>query len=232
VWAFLTFAKAFNVNLSVMADSVWDELPGKVKRDARAFYSRCIEDKKTHDLDEKTFVACDSIKRLWREANPSISSYWGELEHAARLVLNSKNDGEIIIRDCKIDRKGTWLRIRLPSGRYMCYAGASIEDDKIKYLGVNQYTRKWCRLSTYGGKLCENICQAASRDILYYGMQLAEDRGYPVILSVHDELLTETPDSNEYSVAELCEIMSTNPPWAAGLPLAAAGFEGYRYRKD
>jgi DNA polymerase bacteriophage-type len=52
------------------------------------------------------------------------------------------------------------------------------------------------------------------------------------VLTVHDELLTEPPDSDEFSSDALAEMMSTNPPWAAGLPLAAAGFEAYRYRKD
>jgi DNA polymerase bacteriophage-type len=63
-------------------------------------------------------------------------------------------------------------------------------------------------------------------------MQLAEDAGYKIVLSVHDELLTEVPDLSEYSHETLSKIMSTNPPWAPGLPLAAAGFEAYRYRKD
>lgn len=63
-------------------------------------------------------------------------------------------------------------------------------------------------------------------------MQPAEDEGYEIVLSVHDELLTETPDTDDYSHEALAAIMSTVPPWAIGLPLAAAGFETTRYRKD
>jgi DNA polymerase len=63
-------------------------------------------------------------------------------------------------------------------------------------------------------------------------MPKAEAAGYPIVLTVHDELLTEPVDSDEFSAAGLGDLMSEVPAWAQGLPLAAAGFEGYRYRKD
>lgn len=55
---------------------------------------------------------------------------------------------------------------------------------------------------------------------------------YAIILSVHDELLTETPDTEEFTAKGLSALLSTNPPWADGLPLAAGGFEAHRYKKD
>lgn len=79
--------------------------------------------------------------------------------------------------------------------------------------------------------IVHNCTQAGSRDVIAHGMVLAEQRDYEVVLSVHDELITETPDTDDYNVSELSAIMSTVPEWAPGLPLAAAGFEGYRYRK-
>ena len=79
---------------------------------------------------------------------------------------------------------------------------------------------------------CENIVQAVARDIFMTGMVGAEKHGYSVCIRVHDELITEVPDTADYSVAELSSIMSTKPSWATGLPLAAAGFETYRYKKD
>jgi DNA polymerase len=230
VGAFLTFAKAFNIDLTAMAEGVWDSLPGRIKNEAAAFYEYCVEEKKTHGLDEMTFIACDSIKRLWREANPNITKYWKLLEDGARTAIEKKKEARVL--GSVIDMKGSWLRVKLPSGRFICYAGAQIVDDKLKYLGINQYTRKWCKLSTYGGKVAENLTQALSRDILCHGMQLAEKNGYEVVMHVHDELVTEVPDTKDYSHEELSKIMSTQPSWAPGLPLAAAGFESYRYRKD
>jgi DNA polymerase len=97
---------------------------------------------------------------------------------------------------------------------------------------MNQYSRKWGLLSTFGGKLAENLAQGLSRDILGYGMPLAESKGYEIVLDVHDEILSETPDDPKFTHKKLSKIMSTVPPWAPGLPLAAAGFEGKRYKKE
>ena len=58
-----------------------------------------------------------------------------------------------------------------------------------------------------------------------------EAEGYSVVLHIHDELVTEVPDSNEFTADRLSELMCSNLGWNAGLPLAAAGFETYRYRK-
>jgi DNA polymerase len=98
-------------------------------------------------------------------------------------------------------------------------------------MGHNQYTRKWERIKTYGGKLAENVTQAFARDVMYYKMPDIERSGYSILLSVHDELITETLDTNTWTSEGLAGIMSANPEWAQGLPLAAAGFETYRYRK-
>ena len=181
------------------------------------------------DLPDDTVLG---IVKAWRAAHPNTVKLWYGLENACRDAVYSPG----VIKRCgrlAIQRDGVWLRIRLPSGRYLCYPGIECDDaGKLSYLGVNQYTRKWERLKTYGGKLVENVTQAASRDVLCYGMKLAEESGYPVVLHVHDELLCEVPDTPDYNVARLSAIMSTNPPWAEGLPLAAAGFETYRYRKE
>jgi len=79
---------------------------------------------------------------------------------------------------------------------------------------------------------CENIVQAVARDVFMTGMVGAEEHGYEVCIRVHDELITEVPDTDDYSVEQLAWAMATNPSWAVGLPLAAAGFETYRYKKD
>jgi len=56
--------------------------------------------------------------------------------------------------------------------------------------------------------------------------------GYQIVLTVHDEIICETPDTPDYTHTALAQMMSTAPAWAQGLPLAAAGFETPRYRKD
>ena len=78
----------------------------------------------------------------------------------------------------------------------------------------------------------ENFCQSLGRDVLTDAMPAVEQAGYQMVLSIHDELVTEAPDTADYSDGDLSWILATNPPWAKDLPLAAAGFEAQRYRKD
>lgn len=143
------------------------------------------------------------------------------------------------------DAAGWWLKIELPSGRIMSYPGIAlsvtteIDEDtgkkrtstRIKYQGENQTTRQWGFQYTYGGKLTENIVQALCRDILAWSMPGVEAAGYEIVLSVHDELITEVPDTDDYTTEELCALMCNLPIWAKGFPLAAEGDIMYRYRK-
>lgn len=139
---------------------------------------------------------------------------------------------------------GWWLCMELPSGRILSYPGIGVsvtketdEDGRvntnvrIKYQGENQLTRQWTTLYTHGGKACENIVQALCRDLLAYAMINVEGGGYPIVLSVHDELVCETPDTPEYTVAELERLMCALPEWAEGFPLVAEGSEMCRYAK-
>lgn len=103
---------------------------------------------------------------------------------------------------------------------------------KITYAGVNQYSRKWGRIDTYSGKIVENITQAVARDVMASSMVAIEKAGYEIVLTIHDEILAEAPDEPQYNAEHLAELMAEATDWAEGLPLAAAGFEAYRYRKD
>jgi len=167
----------------------------------------------------------------WRKAHPATRQFWNDCEQAARDAIRTP-DGMFEAGKLTFRVDGDWLRMVLPSGRSLCYLSPDINNDgKITYQGINQYTRKWERLPTYGGKLVENATQAASRDILVSGMKGAEAAGYQIVLHVHDELICETPDDAAYSAEGLSAIMAFGPQWAVGLPLAAAGFETPRYRK-
>jgi DNA polymerase len=230
VGAVVTFSLAYNIDLEQLAEDVWPTLPDHIINQATDFYTYSKKKGKTYDLSEKVFVACDSLKRLWRLANPMITQYWSDLEDAVKTAITTGSVEQV--GACTIDKKGSWLRIKLPSGRYLSYAGIRLDGRSIKYLGVSHYSHQWGYQSTYGGKLAENITQAMCRDILANGMEAAEGSGYDVVLSVHDELLTETPDTPLFSSKKLSRIMSLNLNWSVGMPLNAAGFEAYRYKKE
>jgi len=172
-----------------------------------------------------------AIVKAHRNANKRTVNFWYDLERAAKRAI--LNPGEITeVRAINMRREGAWLRIRLPSGRYLCYPEPRVSaEGKISYAGFNTYSHQWGRIGTYGGKLAENITQAASRDVLAENMLEVERRGYPIVLHVHDELITEPVDSKAFTADRLSDIMSTAPSWAPGLPLASGGYETYRYRK-
>lgn len=179
------------------------------------------------DLPEARIL---EIVKGWRKANAKIVALWYALEEAAIRAVCSPGTriecGKLVLQ-----RDGTWLRLRLPSGRVLCYPGVQMVNGKLTYMGANQYTRRFERLTTYGGKLVENVNQAMARDVMAHNMVEAEEAGFDIILTVHDELVTEPLDSGQWSSDRLSRILSSVPPWAPGLPLAAEGYEAKRYRK-
>ena len=173
------------------------------------------------------------IIKAWRLKNRRIVSFWYDVERAARAAI--LDPGAISpVRGVEFSCVDNWLRARLPSGRFLCYPNACVEEstDRITYDGVDQYTRKWGRIETYSGKLVENIVQAVARDVLADGLRKAERAGYENVLHIHDEIIAETPDTDAYSAEGLAKWMASGTSWSVGLPLAAAGFETHRYRKD
>jgi DNA polymerase len=232
VAAFLTFAAVYNMDLDAMAEAVWNVASAEALEAALGMWAWASKKRRTLGLSQRIYVACEILKAAWRAAHPATVSLWADLGNAARQAI--QRPGEVFrVRTLAVRRDGSWLRIRLPSGRYLCYINPEVGDDgQISYMGVNQYTRQWAKIKTYGGKLAENVVQAWARDVLASNMAAIEQAGYEIVLTVHDELLTETPDSERYSSITLATMMSRQPAWAPDVPLAAAGFETLRYRKD
>lgn len=114
-----------------------------------------------------------------------------------------------------------------------CFGKGKIPE-VLSYKGIDPYTRRWSDIRTYGGKLVENVTQAVARDVMADAMLRVEEGNYPfeIMLTVHDELITEAPDDDEIDDKLLSEILSVPPNWAQDLPLAAGGFQAKRYRKD
>jgi DNA polymerase len=230
VGAFVTFATGFNIDLNQLAREA--DLPADLKRDAERFYESCLsEDRPTHGLSREAFVACDVIKRAWRRGHPATVALWRGVDEAVRAAIDSPGK-EFTVRSLTIVRRKAWLTIVLPSGRVLCYPQPRIEGGKISYAGSNQWSRSWGRIQTYAGKLVENITQAVARDVMAHVMLAVENARFQIVLTVHDEIVTEAPMWPEFSAEKLSAIMSRPPRWAPDLPLAASGFESHRYRKD
>lgn len=232
VSAFLTFAAVYELDLDKIAKEVLPTLPKHILVEATGFYEWTIKCKRsTFGLDKETFIVCDGLKRMWREAHPNVVSFWAKVETAAEYAIANKDKVYYATDRVKAVRTGPWLNLILPSGARLCYPAPSIDKNQITYMGMNQYTKKWQRTKTFGGKLLENLSQSIARDIMYQNMFRVEEAGYDILSHVHDELITEAPDNENYTAEHLSELLSTNPVWSTGLPLAAGGFETYRYKK-
>lgn len=187
---------------------------------------------KYNEKDAETF------KNGWREINPKTVKFWYNLENAA--IAATTNPGRIYSVDkISYKRSGSFLWCRLPSGRVLCYPYPEIQEKPtpwysvkptLTYKSEDSQSKKFERVLTYGGSLCENVTQATAADILREGLKNCTRRGYQVVLHVHDEIVAEVPESFG-SVKEMEEIMSIVPEWAEGLPLACGGWRGKRFRK-
>lgn len=174
---------------------------------------------------------------IYREKNSLVKSFWYELNAAAIKAV--KFPGHVVhCGRLQWLKKGRWLQCRLPSGRLISYYNPKVKaeqtewgvKDSLSYWGVDSKTKKWREERTYGGKLAENCTQAAARDVMADAMLRLESMGYEVILTVHDEIVTE---NNEVfgSEREFGSIMSEVPYWAQGLPVKVETFESVRYKK-
>ena len=232
VGAFATFAGAYSINLDDLAEKVLLDAPEALVAKADDFLTWFKKEKRSvYGLSDDAFVACDVLKRMWRDAHPNIAGYWHKLKDvAARAIANRGNTFNEL--GLKVRATKSWLVVGMPSGRSLCYPSPRIaEDGALSYMGIDQYTRKWTRIHTHGGKLFENLCQAVARDIMAANMPAIEAAGYKIVLTVHDEIIAEAPDEPQYNAKHLASLLAANPDWAPDIPLAAAGFETYRYRK-
>jgi len=198
-------------------------------------WEKFIETCKTYgDLVIEKSLA-ERVIKAYRSKYYAVCRFWWDQEAAAIEAVRTK----------RVVKKGmiTWgvtqgfLFCKLPSGRVLAYFRPRLQnvltpwgEDKIAltYRTINAKTKKWERVSTYGGKIAENITQAVARDLIAFALLKAEDYGYEVLLSIHDEILAESTGAGK-----LCfqAIMESLPPWAEGLPIKAEIWSGTRYMK-
>lgn len=187
------------------------------------------------DISEEQSKA---VVQLYRSANSRIVAFWAGLNDAALCAVREPGSVQEFNR-IKYTMRGGYLWCVLPSKRPLAYARPKIIEretpwgstsEAVSFEGMNSFSRKWERHDLYGGLLAENVVQAVARDLMADSMLRCEERGYEIILSVHDELVAEVP-ADFGSVAEFEALMSETPDWAAGCPVNAEGWEGPRYRK-
>ena len=175
------------------------------------------------------------IVKAFRSSNINIVNLWKKVEKA---FIKAVKDKTVVNIDKNISfiYEGNILFIKLPSGRRLSYIRPRIDFNNsfnkyvITYEGVDSVSKKQTRLTTYGGKLVENIVQAIARDILGYAMLNLKAKGFDIVMHVHDEIVVEV-ENKVSSVDEICEIMCEENPYLKDLTLRADGFESMYYKK-
>ena len=175
---------------------------------------------------------------LWREASPRVCALWRALERAAIRCVAHKTPQVSAIGGIRFEMECGILWMTLPSGRRIAYYGAEYGPSRfhrdrraLSYMGVDQKTKRWGRVETWGGKLAENVTQATARDCLRDTMLALEDAGYDIRAHVHDEVIISEPRDGR-TVEDVSAIMGRELPWATGLPLRGDGYACDFYMKD
>lgn len=218
----------------------WDETAAKYHRRGT----------NRHGLFEREWTALQVLVDNWRAANPRIVQSWWNYQDAAIEAVSAP--GEVVhpvhTRRIAYYSDGRALWCVLPEGRMLCYASPEIVSErrtfyradgteyetwkhKVTFWGVDSKTKQWSKQSLYGGLQCENIVQATARDIMVDAMFAVEERGYPVILTVHDEILAEVPEFGPQNEKEFAEIMANVSSVYDGLPVSVGAWEDTRYVK-
>jgi DNA polymerase len=197
---------------------------------AARFYENC---RKNPDLrpffDDGTydFRFIEKLIKTYRSTYAKVPKFWKTVESFFKLVIRFPNESiEYKILDRVLltfyNMDGT-VCIKLPSGRVLYYRHASISRGG---------SIKWQWGTLYGALLVENIVQSIARDLLMTWVLWCEDENIPVVTHCYDEIVAIAPDEDaDDMLAQMDEIMCTNPEWAEGMPLAAEGMTSKFYTK-
>lgn len=254
VGAYLSMAEIYDIEVYDLARIVQDGVSAEKWDDIAVNYAGATD---KHGLHEFEWTALKLLVTGWRKAHPNVVQSWWDYQDA--VIAAVEHTGQVIdVADMsdvphmqhgriRYMSDGAYLYCCLPNQRVISYAqpwleyetvektrpdGSTYEYTKtnIRFWGVDSVTKQWSKQALYGGLLCENVVQAVSRDLLVEAMFRVEHEGYPIILTVHDEILAE-PDLSFGSAEHFEQLMSIMPAWAEGLPLAVAAWEDQRYVK-
>lgn len=190
-------------------------------------------------MDKAGSIPDDEIPMIianWRKASPKICKFWYNAEGAAKTAMQERRTVRLR-HGISFSYVNHILFVGLPSGRKLAYYDAKIETnakgkEAITYAGVNQETKAWGRLETWGGKLVENIVQATARDCLAVTMKRVTEAGYQIVMHVHDEIIVDVPLEQTDALQKITDLMAIPPVWAPELPLRGDGYETSYYKKD
>jgi len=241
VLAYHSMAGIYGIDMAPVYPVLCSSTEPEIAERAHDRYEECLKrgDTGTDLMSREAWIASEMTKVKWRNKHPATVALWKGLEEAAFDAVMTPGTVASYGRIKYVVQRG-FLWCMLPSGRCLAYGAPKIQDRKTPWgdtkaavtaMTVDSVTKVWKRVALYGGLLTENVVQAIARDLMAHGMLTAEAAGYPIVLTVHDEGVADVPNGHG-SLREFEQLLCDLPPWAAGLPVVAEGYEALRYKKD
>lgn len=248
VAAYLTMGATYGVNPFTLSQPVYEATSAQQWDETALLYYK--QGTNRYGLFEKEWTALKILVDNWRAANPAVVQSWWDYQDAAIAAVAAPHTIVPVVGgrvQYYSDERCLWCI--LPSGRMLCYHEPHIVQEIVQYVdkygevkerirnkvvfwGTDSVTKQWRKQSLYGGLQCENIVQATARDIMVYAMHNVEREGYPIILTVHDEIVSEVEEwMTDLDDKRFAEVMSRLPAWAEGLPVSVGAWEDKRYVK-
>lgn len=248
VGAYLQMSANYGVDPFKLSRAVKQATPAQQWQQTAAKYHHNSTNRM--DLFETEWTALRILVDNWRKANPAIVQSWWAYQDAAIEAVAAPGIAVHPAHTQRVtyycDQRALWCA--LPSGRTLCYSSPEIVQEqrkmtradgseyatwnrKVTFWGIDSRTGQWTKQSLYGGLQCENIVSAIARDIMVDAMLNVEAAGYSVILTVHDEILSEVDENSHHNKNEFAEIMARSDKVYAELPVSASAWEDTRYVK-
>jgi len=165
-------------------------------------------------------VVAHKIIQLYRAAAHPVVGLW---ELFKQLIPKALADGEETRVKCLLFRKE---EIVLPNGMSLLYPNLRQQKDED---GKQQWVYGPNASKIFFGRVTNNVVQGTARIVMTDGM-LRVGKRYPVVGTVHDELLCLVPESEADEGLKWCiEQMTIEPKYLPGIPLAADGGWHKRY---
>lgn len=235
-------AKAYGLDISRVAASIINSATPDEVESAEFCYMLYMKNWVSEEkpTDRTSALAADILKQRWRRSNPAIVRYWNRLEDAAIEAVITPG-GKFVVRAEEHDghtyappevvffMNGIFLQCQLPCKRVISYPYPKVTQGEKGKMTLSYHTPEKGRVTTYGGKLAENLTQAVQRDLLVYALIRLESK-YPVAFHVHDEVISYV--DMDASLSDFESILKMVPRWAEGIPIDAKGWEGFRYGKE
>ena len=172
---------------------------------------------------QELLVHCITAKAIidkYRAAAWPVKTFWSAMEE---MLVRCLAGGEEMVYKCLTFRKE---EIVLPNGMRILYPNLRQEKDEE---GAKRWVYGPEATPLYGGKITNNVVQGTARIVMTDGM-LRVNKRYPVVGTVHDELIAVVPDE-EVADAKTWVLaqMTMEPSYMPGIPLAADGGVHRRY---